>query len=374
MRYRIVSTGLSLLLATAVATAAPAPGDDVTDYGRNRWRTHNTPQEPEFPLFNGVAPVWEVPLGISRSQPLVVSRDWNGDGVPEVRLFHVAGDTLWALDGSVTPSPRPQWMSAEDYRENLRGEGFVLWSTTAASVCADPSLLERDELLRLKCLNIGIRKEARPFSSSQASFLPGPTPDQDVVYVGYGHPASVAAIRAKDGKVLGAFIVDHDGDRGIVTAPLPYHQDTVVIGTTSGEAYVIRGLSSGTAMARGVQIGGRISSSPVPVGDHSFIIASDARYEENVGTHGYLMAMSLGQGALGLHPFRPTWHAAVLTQSGIPGEVAIDARTIYMADKHGKLYALSLDTGQLFWCRQFPAMNACTGSSGTPGFIKVKPT
>jgi outer membrane protein assembly factor BamB len=375
MRFRLAAAALAFVTASSIAAASPLPSIDVTDYGRTRFRTHYTPQEPEYPLLKGARAVWEVPLGISRSQPLVIARDWNGDGRPEVRIFHVAGDMLWALNGEITPAARPDGLSAEEYRRQLRDEGFILWSLGSGSVCTDKPLLAGDELLRLRCQRMGARREERPFASSQASYVQGPTPDQDVIYVGYGHPASVAAIRAVDGKLLGAFVVDTDGDRGIVAAPLPFSGDRVVIGTTYGEVYLVRGLTTGVASVRGVRIGGRISSSPVPVGEHSFIIASDARHEENWGTHGYLIAITLGQGATGLHPFRPSWPAAILTQAGIPGEVAIDSRTIYMADKYGKLYALALDTGQLLWCRQFPVLNACQpGQTAVTGFINMNPT
>lgn len=363
-----------LLFGAALMTRASAPiyTDEVTDYGRNRWRTHYTPTEPEYPLAENAMPAWEVPLGLSRSQPLVIKRDFTGDGQPNVRIFHLAGDRLWALNGDITPTPRQVGQSANSYRQQLVREGFILWSTPAEALCTTPELLAKDELLAMKCAKLGPRTEQRPFASSQAAYQAGRTVAEDVIYVGFGHPAAVVAIRAGDGRMLGGFMVDHLGDRGIVGAPLLFHSDTVVVGTTSGEAYIVKGLTRGTAWARGLSIGGRISFSPVPLGENAFLMASDARWSSGLGTHGYMMAYGLP--GSGTTEFQPRWPAAVTTAAGIPAEAAIDANTVYFSDKFGKLYALRLDNGELLWCRQFPSMGPCrSGGAPQPGFINNGP-
>ncbi|HEY3368629.1 MAG TPA: PQQ-binding-like beta-propeller repeat protein [Symbiobacteriaceae bacterium] len=371
-KWAATAAGLLLLGSSLAASAAPPVfTDQVTDYGRNRWRTHFSPSEPEYPLAKDARPVWEVPLGLSRSQPLVIRADWSGNGSPTTRVYHLAGDRLWALNAEMTPPPRADGQSAESYRQQLAAGGFILWSTPATAICADPGLRAGDDRLAAGCAQAMLRP-ARPFSSSQAAFWKGARPQDDVIYVGYGFPAAVAAIRATDGKVLGAYIINARGDRGIVGAPLVYAGDTVVIGTTNGDAVIIRGLASGTAHSRVMHIGGRISASPVPLGESGFLMASDARWSEELGTHGYLMAYSLA--GPGVREFAPRWPAAVATPSGIPGESAIDDMTIYTADKHGRLYALRLDTGELIWCRQFPGLGPCQpGGPAAPAFINNGP-
>ncbi|HYF95734.1 MAG TPA: PQQ-binding-like beta-propeller repeat protein [Symbiobacteriaceae bacterium] len=370
------ATGIAIgLLATAALAAAAAPplfSEEVTDYGRSRWRTHYTPSEPEYPLDRNARPVWEVPLGLSRSQPLVIQRDFDGNGAAETRVYHVAGDRLWALNADMTPAARGPNQSVESYRQQLAGDGFILWSTPADALCSSPDLLAKDELLALKCLKLGSRKEVRPFASSQAAYWKGVRPTDDVIYVGFGHPASLVAIRAYDGKILGGYIIDARGDRGIVGAPLVFGGDIVVIGTTNGEAIIVRGIASGVATQRTLPVGGRISFSPVPLGESSFIIASDARTAPGLGTHGYMM--SYGLGTDGRREFAPSWPAAVVTAAGIPGEAAVDAETVFMADKFGRLYALRHDSGELLWCRQYPGMQACTDDGGAqPSFINNGP-
>jgi outer membrane protein assembly factor BamB len=367
-----IAAGLLCAVTLVAAAAPPIFTEEVTDYGRSRWRTHYTPTEPEYPLSENARPIWEVPLGLSRSQPLVVQRDFNGNGHAETRVYHIAGDRLWALDGEMIPEARAPGQSVESYRRQLAGDGFILWSTPADALCATPDLLGKDELLAIKCAKLGGRKEQRPFASSQAAYWKGARPADDVIYVGFGHPASLVAIRAHDGKILGGYIIDAKGDRGIVGAPLVYDRDTVVVGTTNGEAIIVRGIASGTASQRTLPIGGRISFSPVPLGESGFIIASDARTAAGLGTHGYMMAYGLGND--GQREFTPYWPAAVVTASGIPGEAAVDAETVFMADKHGKLYALRHDSGELLWCRQYPGMGACVDDGGVqPAFINNGP-
>jgi outer membrane protein assembly factor BamB len=366
--------GLGLMVVAALAAAASPPyySDEVTDYGRSRFRTHYTPSEPEYPLAEDAHAIWEVPLGLSRSQPLVVQRDYNGDGRPETRIFHIAGDSLWALNGTMTPAPRQNGQSVESYRQQLAGQGFILWSTPSEALCTSQDLLVKDDLLAIKCKKLEPRKETRPFASSQAAYFKGATAADDVIYVGFGHPASVVAIRPTDGHILGGFIIDAKGDRGIVGAPLIFDRDTVVIGTTNGEAHIIRGLASGTASDRRLDIGGRISYSPMPLGQSGFIMAADGRYTPALGSHGYMMAYSLGQ-TPGTE-FTPQWPAGVVTPAGIPGEAGIDAETIYFADKNGRLYALKVATGEMLWCRQYPSLGPCSGDGeAAPGFINNGP-
>lgn len=370
------SLGLAALLVAVLTVAAsaspPIYTEEVTDFGRNRWRTHYAPTEPEYPLTKESRAVWEVPLGLSRSQPLVVRRELGPGGKAQTRIYHVAGDRLWALNGDVTPRPMQPGQSGESYRQQLRAEGFILWDTPVERLCTGAGLAAQDELLAMKCGAVGARQEQRPFASSQAAYWRGATPDDDVLYVGFGHPASLVALRARDGKMLGGYIVDAGTDRGIVGAPLVFPGDMAVIGTTSGEAFIIRGLASGTASARGLAIGGRISFSPVPVGESGFIIASDARWTADLGTHGYLMAYNL-KSSVG-RDFSARWPAAVVTPAGVPGEAAIDARTVYFADKYGKLYALSIETGELLWCRQYPGLGPCQdGEAPQPAFINNGP-
>jgi outer membrane protein assembly factor BamB len=374
-QLRFVATiAMAVLISTTLATAAAGPAvpeDEVTDFGRTPNRTHYTPAEPEYPRSKNAQPYWEVPLGLSRSQPLVIRRDVAGNGQTVTRIFHLAGDRLWALDGDMQPTPMQAGQSVANYRQQLVNEKFIRWSTPATALCASNQLQRQDDLLAIACSRVSGIAPDRPFASSQAAYVKGARPDDDVIYVGFGYPAALVAIRAKDGQVLGGYVVDGKGDRGIVGAPLVFPGDTVVIGTTSGEAYIVQGLATGTARVRGLAIGGRISFSPVPLGPSGFLMGSDARYAADLGSHGYLMAYGLGGPAGG--QFSPKWPSAVVTDSGIPGEAAIDAQTVYFADKHGKLFALKLDTGELMWCRQFPGMGACTGGDSAPAFINNGP-
>lgn len=372
LRWLALLAAVILIALSLVSTASPPIfTDDVTDFGRTPWRTHYTPTEPEYPRARDARPAWEVPLGLSRSQPLVVKRQVTRDG-PEVTIYHIAGDRLWALNGDMTPRARQPGESVEAYRAHLAATGFIRWSTPAESLCTSSGLTDGDPLLEMKCLRLEPRKEQRPFASSHVTYMKANRPANDILYVGFGHPASVVAIRAADGQMLGGYIVDAVGDRGIVGAPLLFPDDTVVIGTTSGEAYIIKGLATGRASVRGLRIGGRISFSPVPVGTSAFLMAADARHDQQHGTHGYMMAYSLA--SPGIREFQPRWPAAVVTPAGIPGEAAIDAGSVYFADKFGRLYALRLDNGELLWCRQYPTMGACTaGGDSQPGFINNGP-
>lgn len=384
MRIRKMTLAAALLLVSAVAVGSASPlfTEEVTDFGRNRWRNHFTPTEPEFPLSRNARAIWEVPLGLSRSQPLVVQRDFNQDGQPETRIFHIAGDQLWALNGDMIPSRR-QGQGREQYLDQLRAEGFILWNTPVGRLCSSAAQLTvLDELLAQGCSVLGPDAKERPFSSSQAAYWRGTSPDRDVIYVGFGHPASVVAIEAKTGRMLGGHIVEAGSDRGIVGAPLVFPGDTVVIGTTGdlssgdpdkqGEVFIIKGLTGGTASVRALRVGGRISFSPVPLGESGFIIASDARHTPELGYHGYMMAYGLRTSEA--REFTPRWPAAVITPAGIPGEAALDAQTVYFADKFGRLYALRLDTGELLWCRQYPGLGPCApGGNPARAFINSGP-
>ncbi len=369
-RWAALASALALVLTSAVSSAAtPVYTEEVTDYGRNPWRTHYTPTEPEYPLTRDAKAIWEVPLGLSRSQPLVVSRDFNGDGKAEIRIYHIAGDRLWALNGDLVPKARGDGQGVESYRQQLRQEGFILWDVPATEACS-ARLTGQDSILSTACAKWDRDQPARPFASSQAAYSKGAAPAQDVIYVGFGHPASVMAIRAKDGQPLGATLLTHRGDRGIVGAPLVFPGDRVVVGTTDGRVYIISGLAAGAPFPLHQEVGGRISFSPVPIGSNAFIVGSDARVDAR-GVHGYLGAYYLGGG--GVSEFDPYWAANVKTPSGIPAEAAIDANTVYFSDKWGRMYALRLDTGELLWCRQFPGLGACEGA-GTPGaFINNGP-
>ncbi|HLO02570.1 MAG TPA: hypothetical protein VK191_05645, partial [Symbiobacteriaceae bacterium] len=161
----LLVTLTALCTFSITASAAPVYTEDVTDYGRNRARNHYTPSEPEYPLAKDARAIWEVPLGLSRSQPLVITRDLNGDGAAEVRIYHLAGDKLWALNGAIIPTPRADGQSVDSYIAQLRREGFILWSTPAEALCSSPAT-RTDDLLALKCANLDPRKEVRPFASS----------------------------------------------------------------------------------------------------------------------------------------------------------------------------------------------------------------
>ncbi|HLN63564.1 MAG TPA: hypothetical protein VK464_18670, partial [Symbiobacteriaceae bacterium] len=214
-----LATGLLLTTAVMARASPPTTARDVTDFGRTPWRTHDAAEEPQYPASPGVGPEWEVPLGLSRSQPLVVQRDFDGDGRPETRIFHLAGDRLWALNGDMrNVPPRQPDQSVEAYRQQLTQSGFILWSTPAAALCAEGGPRRRDDLLNTKCLLVGPNPQVRPFASSHAAYFKGSWAGDDVIYAGFGHPAAVAAIRATTGEVLGGYIVDARGDRGIVGA------------------------------------------------------------------------------------------------------------------------------------------------------------
>jgi outer membrane protein assembly factor BamB len=160
-----------------------------------------------------------------------------------------------------------------------------------------------------------------------------------------------------------------------VGAPLVFEADRVVINTTGGEGYILRNMARGPAtIARALAIGGRMSFSPVPLGANGFILASDARWTEQLGTHGYMMAYSLPYGSM--REFTPLWLNAVVTPAGLPGEAAVDTGVLYTADKYGRLYALRHGTGELLWCRQYEnrtLVNCYDGGPEQPGFINNGP-
>lgn len=300
----------------------PPPGRstrDVTDYGRTPDRNHFTAEEPGYPLCM----LWSRALGKSRSQPVVVQADMNADGVGETRIYHLAGDSLWALDDA----------------------GNVIWR----------------------------QRVQDGYSASHPAYWRAADPSQDVIYAGTGKP-SLIAVRATDGEVLGELMLppsdgyndctgtpvrDFAPDYGVVTAPLVYPDGTVVLGTTDGEVWVVRGLADGSPVASRICLGGRISSSPVPVGDRAFIIASDGRVAGGAGSYGYVMAF--WRSGSGHTDFEPRWPEPVFTPAGVPGEVAVDGTLIYFADKRGTIYAASLDDGRIMWHR------------ATDGFINMGP-
>jgi hypothetical protein len=156
-------------------------------------------------------------------------------------------------------------------------------------------------------------RRSAPSPSSQASYWKGASPSQDLLYVGFGHPASVVAIRPSDGAIQGGYIVDAFGDRGIVGAPLPFSDDKVVIGTTNGESYILTGMAAGRTSVRGLSIGGLISASPMPIGESTFVMASDTRWSNELGSHGYMMAYNLCR--FGIREFSPRWPGTELLVS-----------------------------------------------------------
>lgn len=309
------------------ATPPGRSSRDVTDLGRGPSRTHYTTEEPGYPLCL----LWTAPLGKSRSQPLIVRTDYNYDGIQDIRIYHLAGSRLWALDGDMDPPEIDPALPVAEQLRLMRASGFIIW-------------------------DIPVQEG---YSASQLSYWRAENPADDVVYAGTGKP-SVMAVSAYTGAVLGEYrlprsegykdclgnvIRDFSPDYGLVGAPLVYPDGTVVVGTTDGEVFIIRSLATGHPVTSRMCLGGRMSSAPVPIGTSSFVVASDGR--ASGGGYGYLAAFWL---ASGRHwDFERRWE--LFTPAGIPGEVAVDGAMIYFADKRGTLYAAALADGRVMWHR-----------------------
>lgn len=333
---RLQAAGLILLLLLAPAWPARA-SRDVTDYGRTPQRNHYTAEEPGYPLCL----LLKLPLGQSRSQPLIVRRDVDGDGREELRIYHMMGDSLFAFDGGqLNPSPPDPALDREQQIARWQAEGFI-----KARIRLQPG-----------------------YSASQLAYWRSSRPGGDLVVAGTGQRA-VVVLRAGDlapvqppvtipepadpyadcnGQVIRTF-----RDHGIVAAPLlladPHNpgQPLVVIGTTEGEVWIIRGVGRSPQVSRRC-VGGRISSSPVPLGGAAFVIASDGRAEGGRAEFGYVMAYRVADPRTG-EMIVPYWQEPLFTPRGVPGEVAIDMTQIYFADKGGVLYAAALETGIPVW-------------------------
>lgn len=298
MNKWVTTVTLMLLAATLMGAASAASGGiPVTDFGGDRNRNHYSAEPWGYPM----CAAWAVDLGRSASQPLSI-----GD-----RIYHLAGDSLWALR---KVDELPPNLSNEEAKKAL-----VVWQKS------------------------GLQQEP---SRSHPTYSDGTGQSADgrlyqgLIYAGTGITAAgtsaLIVVAAEDGTVLGQF----DLPAEIVSAPLVFPDDHVVFGTTDGRVWVIKGLASATVITPRVDtrlLEGRVSSSPVPVGPDRFVIGADGTPHG-----GKVMAYNLA-----LHPI---WTEPFYTPAGVPASFAADDRGIvYFSDKTGVFYAVDGRTGVKIW-------------------------
>lgn len=315
MKKRL-ATLLSALLLLATATAGSASSSHwaaVTDFGGDRNRQHYSPEPWGFPLCGA----WAVDLGQSMSQPLSV-----GD-----RIYHLAGNSLWALRRLQDLAPE---LSNDEALEQL-----VIWRRR--DLQAKPS-------------------SSHPTYVDQTVVFPDGHTYRGVIYAGTGpvrNPdgslgsPSIVAVAAEDGALLGRMSLPAE----IVSAPLVFPGDRVVFGTTDGRVWRVTGLASAafsSPIDDKVTLGGRVSSSPVPLGADAFVIGTDGAPEG-----GRIMAYNLD--------LEPLWQRPdgspdyVYSPFGVPASFArVDDRQIYYSDKRGLVYALDGHLGEYTWIGNIP--------------------
>lgn len=303
-----------MLLATATAGSASSfvsggtGNEDITDFGGDRYRKHLSSEPWGYPMCSA----WAVDLGRSASQPLHV-----GD-----RIYHLAGDSLWALR---RVDSLPPDLTNEEIQERL-----VIWRRRDLQTdisFSHPTYV--DQTVRTR--------DGRTYRGVIYAGT-GPMPNQD----GAPTASSLIAVAAEDGTLLGRMPLPDK----IVSAPLAFaDSDTVVFGTVNGWVWSVRGLAS--SPVSGVQwfwrpLGGRVSSSPVPLGPDSFLIGADGSDGQ-----GKVMAYDLTA--------RPLWLTDagepdfVQTPYGVAASFAKAGDIAYFADKEGIFYGLDVNTGQLLW-------------------------
>lgn len=238
--------------------------------------TEDRTHRSEDPMSPPVTPKWSAQLGRSSSQPLVVGN----------RIYHLAGDYLWCLKG--------------DAPANATLADLLIWNMQ---------------------VNEGKASKSHPVYH------------YGVIYFGTGG-GRVAAVDANTGQLLGQ--TDPLAPE-VVSAPLVFNSGEVVVGTSDGYVYIIRGLLTGQYDPNYYYLGGRVTASPVKIDEHSFVIGDD-------GGSGRVRAFYINDG---LHEdFAPAWESAI--QSGsVPASFAKDGGNVYFSNKYGKLYQVELNTGSI---------------------------
>lgn len=259
----------------------PVLAADWKDFGGTEERTHRS----DDPMSPPVMPKWSVQLGRSSSQPLVVGN----------RIYHLAGDYLWCLNGEAPA--------------NATLADLVIWNIQ---------------------VNEGTVTRSHPVYHD------------GIIYFGTGG-GRVAAVDAETGQLLG-----QTGQLAseVVSAPLVFDSGEVVVGTSDGYVYIIRGLQEGNPWFNRYYLGGRVTSSPIKLDRvKGFIIGDD-------GGSGRVRAFYVGDGVH--EDFEDAWERAI--QSGsVPASFAKDVAKdvtenssyFYFSNKYGKLYQADVTTGQV---------------------------
>lgn len=289
---RIRKTSIILLAVLLVFTAlTQAMASDWTDFGGDENRRHLAAD----PLSPPVAPKWAAQLGRSVSQPLVV-----GD-----RIYVLAGGSLWCLDANAPPGLNVTLDDINNGTEAARQ--LVVWQVSGIN---EGNVSRSDPVYR-----------------------------DGVIYLGTGG-GRVAAVDAATGAVLG--LTERLGPDGVevVSAPLIFDNGEVVVGTSTGYVWIIRGLTEGAPEGNSLYLGGRVtcSSVKVPVRDgQAFVVADD-------GGPGRVKAFYVGDGVR--NDFDPVW-ASWISSGPVPASFAVDQDgvTFYFSNKYGKLFKGNLLAG-----------------------------
>lgn len=286
---RVVATlfALAAALASATPVAAALGPHEFTDFGGNPARPHRS-----------LDPEWSLPahgwyygdLGAAMSQPIVAGG----------RLYILAGDSLWVYDAA-----------------RLRG------GASAARQAAEGGALMR---------KIAVNGGTASFSHVAYAAFPG---EPAVLYVGTGR----RTILALDPVSLERRGETDDLGADLVSAPLAFPGDVVVVGTRDGRVHFIHNLNTGAARGKSVEdksfwMGGNVTGSAVRLSDRTFVIGSDG------GTQPMLMAYHVDPE--GYDDFKNAWRAP-LPLAGLPDTPALEGNTLYFADKFGDLYRLRLE-------------------------------
>lgn len=328
-----LNSGLAVLLGALllVVTAGEASGlsypsyslsparpwhPDVTHFGGDAYRNHFSNEG----FGTGMCAAWAVDLGRSSSQPLMV------DG----RIYHMAGDSLWALRADRT---LPVELPTDEIQKELviwRKEGLQTVPPDGPSTDSSPVYVDETVTFVDGTVFKGL-----------VYAITGPVPGTN--------ERSLVVVAAQTGELLGRVMLP---PVEFISSPLVLPGDIAVFGSTDGYLWAVQGAA--TAFSADPEItpprfvGGVISGSFVPVGHNKFLVGFDA-----LNGHGGVMLYGLDLKPRWLNPDGTP--AFFTTPNGVNASFAAALNDlVYFSDRTGRFYAINTQTGTEVWSGSIP--------------------
>ncbi|MHB1418667.1 MAG: hypothetical protein ACYCX4_03630 [Bacillota bacterium] len=326
MQRKLISYLILVVLLTCSATSVFADSVDtfeLTRFGYNNEQTRLVPDKEYLPM----EPSWFKDIGKTYSQPLIL--DGSRFGVNNPVVVVMAGHYLWGIESLPhTPGAKAVENTKYLFKEPVPGPDNIKGSNTEPS--GSHSTLWSDNTG--DWLVSGV-KDGTLYIHKIQDLL-----DKSI-------PASKRSNK-----------INLEGDE-ITAAPLvlTYKGKTVIVVANGdgGKAVLITNLDRKdakgniTATKIFLNIGGRVTSSPVAIDNDGFIIGSDnapglvrAYYFDDI--------IDVKNGNLVLKD-STQYRWQIKTSSGVPASFAIDGDYVYFADKTGQFYKVNKTNGKIDW-------------------------